>query len=134
MRNDEICWSNSISEFRRSGLEGLRPFIITRRNREVAKSRSGKIVKCRNGEMILTVGSRCDLGHQIQEVNMEDHVRKDSRGPLDQKDAWQENQSTTKTPFRSFADREIQRKEVQTRNTRDHEKILTIKSPRILDR
>jgi hypothetical protein len=63
------------------------------KNREVAKSRSGEIVKCRNhemrnGEMILAIGSRCDLGRQIQEVNMADHVRKDSRGPLDQEDAW----------------------------------------------
>jgi hypothetical protein len=44
------------------------------------------------------------------------------------------DQSTTKTPFRSFASREIQRKEVQTRDMRDHEKILTVRSPRILDR
>ena len=39
--------------------------------------------------MILDVGSRCDLGRQIQEVNMADHVRKDSRGLLDQEDVWQ---------------------------------------------
>jgi hypothetical protein len=54
MRNVEICWSDSILEFRRSGLEGLRPFIIRRRN----GSKSGEMVKC---EMILAIGSRCDL-------------------------------------------------------------------------
>jgi hypothetical protein len=121
MRNAEICWSDSISEFRRSGLEGLRPFIIRRRNHEVAKlrrgeiakwqnhevvkSRSGKIVKCRNremrnGEMILAIRSRCDLGRQIQEVNMVDHVRKDSRGPLDQEDAWRKIRAPQRLHFR----------------------------------
>jgi hypothetical protein len=44
------------------------------------------------------------------------------------------DQSTTKTPFRSFAGREIQRKEVQTRDMRIHEKIWTVRSPRIVDR
>jgi hypothetical protein len=75
VRNAEICWSDSISEFHRSGLEGVENLHI-------------KNVKSRSGEMILAIGSRCDLGRQIQEVNMADHVRKDSRGPLDQEDAW----------------------------------------------
>jgi hypothetical protein len=40
----------------------------------------------------------------------------------------------TKVLFQSFADQEIQRKEVQTRDMRDHEKIWTVRSPRIVDR
>jgi hypothetical protein len=74
------------------------------RNREVAKSRSGKITKCRNhemrnGEMILAIRSRRDLGHQIQEVNMADHVIKDSHGPLDQEDAWQKIRAPQRLHF-----------------------------------
>jgi hypothetical protein len=74
------------------------------KNHEVAKSQSGEIVKCqnremRNGEMILVVGSRCDLGCQIQEVNMVDHVRKDSRGPLDQEDTWKKIKAPQRLHF-----------------------------------
>jgi hypothetical protein len=36
------------------------------------------------------------------------------------------DQSTTKTPLQSFASHEIQRKEIQTRDMRDHDKILTV--------
>jgi hypothetical protein len=39
MRNAEICWSDSISEFRRSGLEGVENLHIKK------KSRSGEIVR-----------------------------------------------------------------------------------------
>ena len=53
----------------------------------------------KNGEMILAVGSRCDLGHQIQEVNMEDDIKKDSHGPLDQEDAWRKIRAPQRLHF-----------------------------------
>jgi hypothetical protein len=53
----------------------------------------------RSVEMILAIGSRCDLGRQIQEVNMADHVIKDSRGPLDQEDAWRKIRAPQRLHF-----------------------------------
>jgi hypothetical protein len=49
--------------------------------------------------MILAIGSRCDLGRQIQEVNMADHVRKEIRGLLDQKDVWRKIRAPQKLHF-----------------------------------
>jgi hypothetical protein len=86
MRKAKLCWSDSISGFRRSGLEG-----VENSHGEVAKSRE-------------------DLGRRIW-GKYEGPIALDMvklKADMTVMVCWiKRTQSTTKTPFRSFAGQEI---------------------------